>query len=829
MLSNIPFLALFFSSSSSGNSSSANVGTEGGVVQSLDGSFSLEVPSGALSETRLITVTKDASPIGNIPEGYGKGTAVYKFEPEGLTFIKPASFTIYYDQGQMTEGGFEERAISFYYVKNDSTLEKMNTLSVDYAQNKIVVEVKHFSFGVGLSVQVWLVASGVISNSVPVSNIANNVIAELSDFAANGYASVGAYFQANASVLGPFLNQLVAVLGHDPVSTVFPNEDFDGDGISNSEDPYVASTGPQVSIVSSGSTYVSANGGAINTTQFVWKSTKAGTYSIRKGATNCSTGTVINSGSVIANTNQSSGTLTASSDLLIGSNIYRICVVSSGVTGAITQSFVRDDTAPTVSVTPSSGSYGNIQNITLNCGDVGGAGCFRMAYTTNGTTPAFDSTCAITNGLLYSSAVVTPDASITTLKFKSCDSAGNVSVLYTESYIVDSILPSITINSVLPGSTIQGGVSPQLNWQSDKSGNYTIKIGSDCSSGILASGTNVSGSVVNGVAIATTVSAGAQLSDGARKVNICVSNLINNVGTSASTITVDSVIPAIAVTPSSGTYNPVQFVTATCTDATSGCQKIAYTTNGTDPSFDVSGIITNGSLYTGSLATPNNTTTSYKFIARDNAGLVSGITSTAYNIGTPPVSIDFNTSSTYIRVGSVNSGTIPTQLTLTMSSPATSDTVIGINSSDISSLSVTNNGVTILTGQTSANVLLTGIVQNLAVTLSATYNGVTRTTSVRVVGASETPQLASMTSVNNSVPIGSGLLFMVNLDIPASSGGEMISLTLSPSVSGTVPAVVTVPQNQISANFTFNAMVGNSTTVTATLGMIFKSLNITIY
>lgn len=65
---------------------------------------------------------------------------------------------------------------------------------------------------------------------------------------------------------------------------------------------------------------------------------------------------------------------------------------------------------------------------------------------------------------------------------------------------------------------------------------------------------------------------------------------------------------------------------------------MAYTTDGSDPTFDVSGNISNGSLYLGSLTTPNNAVTSYEFIARDVAGNTSAIQSVAFTVGSIPPS-----------------------------------------------------------------------------------------------------------------------------------------------------------------------------------------------
>lgn len=694
VMSNIMLLALGgVQTTTEGSSSSATVTTSGGSVVSEDGKYSLEIPSGALSETSQITVTRNASPIGNIPTGYATQTNILKFEPAGLVFQKPARLTITYEQGDMIESGFEERSLGFYYIKDDSTLEKMKVVSVDYSQNKMIVEVEHFSFGVGLTIQVWLVNNGIITNSNPVQNIANNVIAELSSFAQEGYGSVSEYFQAHSSTLGPFLNQLVAILGYDPISTAFPAADFNGNGIPNSEDPYVPSTGPVLSIVSSGSSFVSSLTNAINSTQFVWQSSKTGSFSIRAGGTNCSDGSVVSSGSVTAGTNQTFGPLSASS-LALGLTNYRICVVSSGVTGSLVQSVTRDDSLPTVSVNPAGGNYGTIQNVALNCGDTGGSGCGAVAYTTNGTTPVFTSSCAVTTGALYSAPIVTPNASITTIKFKSCDKAGNISSLYSQTYTVDTILPTITINSVSPGTSIQGGVSPQINWQSNRDGSYAVKIGSDCTSGTQATGTNVSGTVTSGISLVSTISSGSQLSEGSRKINFCVSNMVGNFGSSSSTLTVDTGSPTLSITPASGTYATQQSVTVSCTDTTTSCQKVIYTTNGSDPTVDASGTITNGSLYSGSITTPNGSVSTYKFMARDLAGNLSGISTVTYSIGPPSApslsSVSVGNGKVTVSFGSVSGATNYKVYYKTTNSITTTDSSVSGTSSPIEVTGLSN-------------------------------------------------------------------------------------------------------------------------------------------
>jgi hypothetical protein len=172
----------------------------------------LEIPAGALRETTTITITKDATPIGNIPEGYAKRSPVYKFEPDGLQFLKPAKFNINYEQADMQESQFEERTVAFYYINDNSTLEKTNPVSRDLVANKLSYEVTHFSFGIALSIRVLLVTVGIVSNPNAVLNVSNAVIAELLN-PPTGMTSAE-YYQANSAILGPFTTTVISILGY---------------------------------------------------------------------------------------------------------------------------------------------------------------------------------------------------------------------------------------------------------------------------------------------------------------------------------------------------------------------------------------------------------------------------------------------------------------------------------------------------------------------------------------------------------------------------------------------------------------------------------------
>ncbi|EOQ96990.1 chitobiase/beta-hexosaminidase C-terminal domain protein [Leptospira wolbachii serovar Codice str. CDC] len=625
-------LGFFWGNPNNVRTVSGEVGPAGGSLKASDGSFSFEIPPGALAETKVITISRDASSNGSIPAEYGSATPIFKFEPEGLKFSKPATLTVTYNQGNFVEAGIEERSLGMYYIKDDSTLEKMKKVAVDYSNNTIKVEVIHFSFGVGLNIQIWLVSSGIITNPTVVTNIANNIIDELSNYADYGYASVSEYYQANAGVLGPLLNQLVAVLGTDPITAAFPTADFDGDGAPNFEDPMVPSLGPVITVSSISSAYISATNGSINSTDFTWRSSKTGTYSIRKNAADCNTGTIIYSGNVTANVNNNSGSILASS-LNLGTNAIRVCVISAGVTGFGVASVTRDDAAPGVTVLPSGGSFGTIQSVVANCSDTGGAGCSKIVYTSNGTSPAFNANCSISNGTQYTGSLTTPNQTTTTYKFKSCDNAGNQSIVYSESYTVDTIIPTITINSVLPSTYLMSGQTATISWKSDKEGGYEVKLGTSCATGTTLTGTNVTGNVSANVSTTSEIPVSSLGAEGSKSIFVCVSNLVGTKGGTSVDIIVDFTIPTIAASVNTGTYTTPQTLTISCTDIHSGCHEIIYTNNGTTPAFDASGTIVNGQLYTGSIITPNNAVLEYRFLARDHAGNVSGELVRNYTIG----------------------------------------------------------------------------------------------------------------------------------------------------------------------------------------------------
>ncbi len=108
--------------------------------------------------------------------------------------------------------------------------------------------------------------------------------------------------------------------------------------------------------------------------------------------------------------------------------------------GIKTNTYIIDESPPTVSASPKGGTYTAAQNIILTCVDAndqatGGSGCVSIYYTTDGTTPTKAST-------LYTSAFSLDNN--TDLKFIAYDGAGNASPVMEEQYTIDAFPPVTT-------------------------------------------------------------------------------------------------------------------------------------------------------------------------------------------------------------------------------------------------------------------------------------------------------------------------------------------------------------------------------------------------
>ena len=194
----------------------------------------------------------------------------------------------------------------------------------------------------------------------------------------------------------------------------------------------------------------------------------------------------------------------------------------------------------------------------------------------------------------------------------------------------------------------------------------------------------------------------------------------------------------------------------------------------------------------------------------------------------PPTIAGFGPANSAVGVGETNTTTIPV-LALTLTRAPASDTWVPITSADPTSLTVQGGGVTILAGQTTANVLVNGLAQSAGVMLSASLNSSTQQATVRVVGATEIPLIKSISPSPATLAVNGKLTLTVTLDIPAPTGGATISIGASPPNLLTIPATVSVAANTLSATFEVTALAATGpATLTLTLGMSVMSVEVTV-
>jgi len=183
------------------------------------------------------------------------------------------------------------------------------------------------------------------------------------------------------------------------------------------------------------------------------------------------------------------------------------------------------------------------------------------------------------------------------------------------------------------------------------------------------------------------------------------------------------------------------------------------------------------------------------------------------------VLIDFGPVPSFVRLGQMGVTTIPDPLQVTLAGSATGNIFVAITSNDPTSLGVVGGGVIVSQGTSSAAVLLDGLQQSLAVTLTASLAAVSLDADVRVIGGSEQPQVAEIIPAVVSVPMFGSVFLDVWLDIPAGPAGIDVTLSLSPGTFGSVPSIVEVPADTLSATVEFSAGASTGTEVlTASLG-----------
>jgi|GEM_PF-1288804 len=179
-----------------------------------------------------------------------------------------------------------------------------------------------------------------------------------------------------------------------------------------------------------------------------------------------------------------------------------------------------DATAPVSSADIAAGSYASVQSVTLSCTDAG-SGCRKIAYTTDGSDPAFDASGNVANGVEYSDKWETPDTASTELRFAALDVAGNVETVQSRVYTINLAIPAISISNVTYDYVSTAGyTSTTFTWQSNTAlTSFEVRSGSCASGTIHQSG----GALAASTNQFTAINASA-LSAGATTIFVCGTN-----------------------------------------------------------------------------------------------------------------------------------------------------------------------------------------------------------------------------------------------------------------------------------------------------------------
>jgi cysteine-rich repeat protein len=190
-------------------------------------------------------------------------------------------------------------------------------------------------------------------------------------------------------------------------------------------------------------------------------------------------------------------------------------------------------------------------------------------------------------------------------------------------------------------------------------------------------------------------------------------------------------------------------------------------------------------------------------------------------VAPPPALTAFGPSGQYVRVGQTGTDSFPRALTITMAGTYFEDVAVTIESSSSALRAGSSGTVFIPAGSTSAVVPLQPVAQAESVTLTARLDDSAQTTTVRVLGEAEQPQVVSLTPSTAVTTAGGQVRFSVQLDRPAPAD-TTLDITVSPAGFGTVSsATVSVPLNGMQAGFRFTAEAAPAATegtVTAALG-----------
>ncbi|MGR0159518.1 chitobiase/beta-hexosaminidase C-terminal domain-containing protein [Paenarthrobacter nitroguajacolicus] len=257
--------------------------------------------------------------------------------------------------------------------------------------------------------------------------------------------------------------------------------------------------------------------------------------------------------------------------------------------------FAPDTAPPVVTVDPQGGTYGANKTIALSVNEAA-----TIYVTTDGSTPT-------TSSPVYAGPI--PLTSMT-LKYFARDTAGNSSAVSTQTYVSDSVAPTLT---VAPASGAYASGQLVTMTSSEAGGIFYTTDGT--APATAASGSTKAYTAAFAITGNTTVNA----------VAVDAYGNASAVTTRAYTV-LDTTPPVVTVTPPAGSYPANQQITLSANEAGSS---IYFTTNGATPTATAANKYTSAITLTAAMT--------LKYFAVDPSNNSSAVVSQAYTVTAPPV------------------------------------------------------------------------------------------------------------------------------------------------------------------------------------------------
>ncbi|MCG6192325.1 DUF1566 domain-containing protein [Leptospira sp. FAT2] len=185
-----------------------------------------------------------------------------------------------------------------------------------------------------------------------------------------------------------------------------------------------------------------------------------------------------------------------------------------------------------------------------------------------------------------------------------------------------------------------------VQWSSSLDASYQIRLGAtNCTDGTLDSSGSVQASVATTSRIHALIGS-APLIVGANQIKICIFNPGGSTYWDSYNVTAmrDDTAPTVSYSPVGGVFGTsAPTITISCSDTgNSGCNQIAYRTDGTTAAIANNGTAAPGNtLFSSALPLANNTTTNMSAIAVDYAGNIGVAGNATYTVsfGNPTITI----------------------------------------------------------------------------------------------------------------------------------------------------------------------------------------------